>query len=112
MEWHRLLIFGQFGCAVLASIIAAVGLVIVPDDASIPIHAGFSGFDGFAPRTRGLVTLTLLPLLVAGVLFLGYWSRQDSASARATVALVGFGAMLILLIFNIQAIRYGMRFDP
>ena len=111
MGWERFLVFGQIGCAVVASLIAAIGFVIVPDNASIPIHAGFSGFDGFAPRTRGLLTLTLLPLLVAGILFLGYWSRQDSASARVLVAIVGLSAMAILLIFNIQAIRYGMRFD-
>ncbi|MDQ3878708.1 MAG: hypothetical protein M3290_10240 [Actinomycetota bacterium] len=88
-----------------------IGLVIVPDGAPIPIHAGFTGFDSFAPRTKGLVTLTLLPLLVTGLLFLGYWSRQDSSSARAVVAIVGSSAMVVLLIFNIQAVRYGMRFD-
>ena len=104
------MIFGQSGFAIIASVMAAIGLVVVPDNASIPIHAGFSGFDVFAPRTRGLVTLTLLPLLVAGVLFLTYWSRQDSTSARVLVAMVGSSAMAILLIFNIQAIRYGMRF--
>lgn len=110
MAWDRLLILVQMGCAIAASVTAGVGLFTVPQDASIPIHAGFRGFDGFAPRTRGLVTLTFLPLLIAGSLFLGYWSRPDSPSTRAIVAVVGTASMVVLLIFNIHAIRYGMRF--
>ena len=111
MGWQRLFVFGQIGLALAASLVAAIGLFIVPDNASIPIHAGFRGFDGFAPRTRGLVTLALVPLLVGAALFLGYWSRPDSPSARSIVAVVGLASMLVMLIFNIQAIRYGMRID-
>ena len=107
--WQRVFVFGQIGCAVLAAVVAAVGLFIVPDNTAIPIHAGFRGFDSFAPRTRGLVTLTLLPLLAAGILLLAYWSRPDSPSSRNLVALIGLVAMVVLLIFNIQAIRYGLR---
>lgn len=107
MGWQRLLVFGQIGFAVAASLVAAVGLFIVPENASIPIHAGFGGFDSFAPRTRGLVTLTLLPLLLAGILVLGYWSTPRS---RSLVSIVGIAVTLILVVFNIQAIRYGMRF--
>lgn len=111
MGWERVLIFGQAACAIAAAVVGGSGFVIVPEDARVPIHAGFNGFDAFAPRTRGLVTLTVLPLLVGGLLFLGYWSRTDSTTTRGILAVVGFSAMDVLLIFNIQAIRYGMRFD-
>ncbi len=110
MAWARYLVFGQIACAVLASIVGLVGLFTVPDNASIPIHAGFSGFDSFAPRTRGLVTLTLLPLLIGGVLVLAYWSGADSTSSRTIAAVIGLVPMLVLLVFNIQAIGYGMKF--
>lgn len=106
--WQRLLMIGMACGAVLAATVAAIGLFIVPGGASIPVHAGVRGFDGFAPRNRGLITLTLLPLLVGGALFLGYWSRQDSVAARSLVAIVGFVTMVILVVFNVQAIRYGL----
>lgn len=95
--------------AVVASAVAAIGLFIAPGDASIPVHAGFSGFDAFAPRNRGLITLALLPLLVAGAMFLSYWSRQDSPVARNILAVTSFLVMVIMVVFNIQAIRYAMR---
>lgn len=107
--WQWLLMVGQAIGAVVASAVAAIGLFIVPGDASIPVHAGLHGFDAFAPRNRGLITLTLIPLLVAGGLFLSYWSRQDSPTVRNIVAVTGSITMLVLVVFNIQAIRYAMR---
>ena len=112
MGWQRALVLGQIAGAVIASAVALVGLFIVPDNASIPIHAGFRGFDSFVPRTRGLVTLTLIPLLVCGALVLGYWVRQDSSTNRSIVAIIGFASMLVMVVFNIQAVRHGMQFDP
>jgi hypothetical protein len=106
---QRYLVIGQIALTLIASVVAVIGFSVIPDHASVPIHAGFRGFDGFTTKARGLVTLALLPPLVCAILLLGAWARGN---ARPIVGAVGFLALVVLLIFNIQAVRYAMRVGP
>ena len=88
--------------------VAVVGFFLVPDGASVPIHASFDGFDGFAPKGQALGTLVFTPLLVTLALIFGWWMTQASPVARFLLSIIAFAAAVTLLIFNILAVRYGM----
>ena len=92
--------------ASISVLIAIIGFFVVPADHQMPTHAGPTGFDNFGPRDGALTVMVFAPLLLALIFLVGYY--VPNALARFVVVLTGTISMLIMLIYNIQALRYGM----